>query len=104
VPPGAVSRTPVTEHEQRKLRTFEALFDDDSAAGVPEGFAGELGSDVATGLVEIRGDEDSLASGEAVRLDDVTTRKRRGSALPRPWSSKTPKAAVGTDAGLRAAS
>ena len=101
MPPGAVSPCPVAEHEQRKLWTLETLFDDDSAAGIPERFSGELGSDVATGGIEIRGDEDSLARGEAVGLYDVTTRKaspRKRSA--EPWSSKTPKAAVGTDAEL----
>ena len=48
------------------LGAVEVLLDDDPAAGL-----GQAGGGVGPGLVEVVGDDDALAGGEAVVLDDV---------------------------------
>ena len=62
-------RHSVTESEEAGLLAFEELLDDDGSAGCTEG-AVEAGVDGQLGLGSRCGNDDALAGGKAVSLDD----------------------------------
>ena len=68
VPSGMRGRA-VAEGEEARLLADEAFLDDELGAGRPER-ASEHGVDRRLGFGDARRDDDALAGGEAVRLDD----------------------------------
>ena len=66
---------PVDQGEERGLRSGDPLFDQHCAASPAESAAKHFGGGV-TGLIGIVGDDNALAGGETVGLDDAGTARR----------------------------
>ena len=90
--------SPSHEDEERDLGSGEALLDHEPRAGGAELPIEHRRADGRLGLRRVLGDDDALAGGEAVGLDDdreaeVARRTRR--RAPRRRSSQTTNRAVG---------